>query len=280
MRLIMSKWKKFHSTYSPVDISKANSGNANITGDWFREARQSRMTVNGIPIGTIAKDYNGFEKESDVETFFDEVILKDFPSTNTSKKQGIVNFLKTTFHQGGFMNPVSSALAVSMKEYSEQDKKEMPYATIRKPELIINIVTTSHGFKVQEFVKVKECLLSEAFIKEHKLDQANPAIDRAYPVMAADSGNQYILEAQGTINIDFSDKSNKPTVNVESNTISYGNSILSKKMDKRDFGQIIVDFLKRLVGLNQVKDIAPQVELNSNEVKPDSEPSAHSPRAT
>ncbi|MDP1601966.1 MAG: hypothetical protein Q8M03_01750 [Legionella sp.] len=257
----MSKWKKFHSTYSPVDISKADTGNANLREDWFRESGNERMTINGISIKQFTQTYD-FKKIEDIESFFKDVILKDMKSASKEKKQEIVDYLKTSFHQGGFMYPVSSSLAVSMNEYSEQDKKVMPYAIPRKPELTINIVTTNNGFKVQEFVKAKDCIVSENFVNEYGLD-------KIYPVISPDEGHENVIEAQGTINIDFSGSGKEPKVDVESNTISYGHSAIRDKMDKRGLGQIIVDFLKNIVGLNKVQDISSKVEQQA--VEPEQE---------
>ena len=234
------KWQKFHSSYSPIDISKANTGQAALAADWSRESAQGRMKINGIPIIEYVAKYNGFQKEENVESFFKEVILKDMTSANEIQKSQMIDFLKKTFHQGGYMYPVSSPIAVSI-----------PGATVGEMDISINVVTTKTGFKIQEFTKIKDLLVFPDFMEKNNIDKFNP---RIYP----ENGADYVIKAQGTINFDFSKSADKPTIEIESNTISYGHSIIKNTMDNRHLGQVIMDFFKNVLGLNQIKDISPE----------------------
>ncbi|WP_019216333.1 hypothetical protein [Legionella tunisiensis] len=81
------KWEKYHSRYSPVDISKANTGDANLQLDWFRESGQGRMKINGVPIKEYADQFNGFKSVEDIESFLQNVILKDMQPLDKTKSQ-------------------------------------------------------------------------------------------------------------------------------------------------------------------------------------------------
>ncbi|MGC1182007.1 hypothetical protein, partial [Legionella sp.] len=165
----MSKWDRIYS--NSINISRANTGSANLEADWHRESNQERMTINGVAIGYYAKQYNQFASLNDVELFFEDILLKDMKPLEHEKKEKIIAFLKGRFHQGGFMYPVSSPLAVGMKEYSKADKKEIPFATVGEMDITINIVTTKNGFKIQEFANIKNIVvLSQDFCKEYGID--------------------------------------------------------------------------------------------------------------
>lgn len=256
------KWEKFRSRYSPVDISKANTGDANLQLDWVRESLQGRMKINGVPIKEYADQFNGFESEEDVESFFQKVILKDMQPLDKTKADEIVDYLKKSFHQGGFMYPVSSPLAVSMKEYDEDLDMDIPFATVGQMDVSINIVTSKTGFKIQELATIKDLIISNPLVAgKMKVDLENP---RLLPK----KGSDYVIKAAGTINIDFSNSGTEPSINVENNMISYGHRELAKRMDKRNFGQVVVDFFRNILGANRVKDISPkneQLKENQNE---------------
>lgn len=249
----MSKWEKFNNSYSSVDISKANTGASNFQADWSRESTQGRMKINGIPIQNYAQQFDGFNSEESVEAFFKAVILKDMQTLSEDKTSEIVDCLKKTFHQGGFMYPVSSSLAVSMKTYDEDLDIEEPFATVKADQMdvSINIVTHKNGFKVQEFVAVKELIIIDLALAEQlKMDEGNP-------MLSPKQGFDYIIKTSGTIDIDFSSNAKDPSVTIENNMISYGYSEIASKMDNRHIGQIIVDFFRNILHFNQVKDISP-----------------------
>lgn len=250
----MSKWEKFHSSYSPVNISKANTREANLQLDWFRESAQGRMQINGVPIKLYAEQYNKFQTLEDVELFFEKVILKDMQPLAKDKAIEIVDCLKKSFHQGGFMYPVSSPLAVSMRDYDEELDQELPFATVGQMDVLINIVTNKTGFKIQEFTTVKDLIIINSTVVEKlKVPEENP---RLKPPI----GSDYVIKAEGTINIDFSKNPKDPSITVESNMISYGHPEIANIMDKRNFGQMIIDFFRNILGFNQVKDISSEFQ--------------------
>ena len=233
----MSKWERFNSSYSPVIINKPNTAGGNLALDWLRESGQDRMTINGIPLKNFADKYNGFKEVANVKQFFHEVILKDFALQNDSQKEYIVDYLETAFHQGGMMYPVSGAFATSMKEYNEDFGEEVNYATVGDMDMKINIQTTTTGFKVQEITGVKNLLATPGTSGE---EMANDIFS-----IEPDSGYDYVVKLQGTIDIDFSNSDNSPSITVENNGLSYGHSGIQSKVDSRHFGQKIVDFFKK-----------------------------------
>ncbi|WP_019216334.1 hypothetical protein [Legionella tunisiensis] len=118
----------------------------------------------------------------------------------------------------------------------------------------INIVTNKTGFKIQELTTVKDLIIGNPLVAgKMKVDLENP---RLLP----QKGFDYVIKAAGTINMDFSNSGKEPSITVENNMISFGHPELAKRMDKRNFGQVIVDFFRNILGFNQVKDISPKTE--------------------
>lgn len=166
----MSKWAKFHSAYSPLQIKKANEGKGiRLDKDWSRaigytsDPTQGRqILIDGQPITKYADRYNRFATVENVKEFFEHVILgKMNPTPKEKDKDEIIEFLTKTFHQGGFMNPVSAALATSMERKAlpgEDGAREgrIAWGTIKDMHLVVNIIPTKEGFKVKEHVGVKK----------------------------------------------------------------------------------------------------------------------------
>ncbi len=251
-----NKWKKFHSTYSSIDITQPDNQGANPLADWRREAKlpSPRVFINGVGLDKYAEKYNKFQSESDLETFFNEVILQGMTTVDKEEKEKIVQHLKINFHQGGYLYPVTSAIAMSMKEYSEEFGMDVYRATVDDAQKIlsVNIVTTDKGFRVQEFTQLNSLLVSPGYEKEFGMDPEKG------PFLKPEEGSKYVIKAQGTINIDFSESANQPSIEVESNTMSFGHSAIKNQLDKRHLGQIIVDFFKDVFGLNKVSVISPE----------------------
>ena len=155
------------------------------------------------------------------------------------------------------MYPVSGAFATSMTEYNEDLGQEDIYATVGGMDMKINIQTTTTGFKVQEITGVKNLLATPGTSGEEMAD-VNYSIE-------PESGYDYVVKLQGTIDIDFSNSDNSPSITVENNGLSYGHSGIQSKVDSRNFGQKILDFFKNVLGLNKVKDISSKLPSNNNE---------------
>ena len=77
-----SKWQLFREYVytSSLDISKPNTGQADMLEDWQRVTNNPicRVTVNGIPLSDpkYAEIHNGFKEEKDLDTFLKNIILK------------------------------------------------------------------------------------------------------------------------------------------------------------------------------------------------------------
>jgi hypothetical protein len=179
-----------------------------------------------------------------------EAIRKELSLPNDSEltKQSI----KTAIIKQLGANPSITDLNEFMMGVKNKDIKE---AFFNKPSKIpiinkhgiVNIVTTSTGFKCQEFVDLPNML--------------SPDGNKMKPV-----DKNYVLKAQGTIDIDFSKSSendSKPTIAIESNTISFGNPDIQKLLDKRNLAEIILDFFKNLIGLNTIEKLAPEQPIKT-----------------
>ncbi|MFT4059806.1 MAG: hypothetical protein QM652_09675 [Legionella sp.] len=262
----MSKWQEFHSQYSPVEINKPNTKGGNLRGDWYRDSGTNKMWINGAPLSKYAKKYNNFSTEDDVLNFFRDVILKDMQAASPAQKEEIKNYLQKTFHQGGFSRPVSAPFAMSMTEYSQELQSNVFYATISDNDMniiSINIQTTPNGFKVQETTEIISLVGSpntsgELMAMATSKPSGEKTDDDQYTIYP-DAGKEYVVKLQGTIDVDFTKSTTDPTITVESNTISYGNKAIQKRLDHRRLGQMIVDFFRNILGLNKVQDLSDKI---------------------
>lgn len=249
-----NKWHDFKSSHSPLEIDNPDKGTTDLAEDWKRRGNQKQgetqvttpTTINGFPIAHYKPSYNNFKNDKDVERFFYQVILKDSKLT-TQEKKDACDYLKTVFHQGGLLNPVTSAITVSAVESAGI----MPDSNAMVSE--VNIVSTASGFKVQEIYTLKEALVIDSMDKDYADLPEVDTVKRLTP----SEGKQFLLKAQGVIAVDFSNgKSKNPDLIVESNSIDYGHLALKQRMDTRTLGQRIVDFFKYHFGFNKVQDIS------------------------
>lgn len=236
------KWQRFYDAQNNLDISQANTDNSATVADWSRELRSAQRSkndtvhINGQALSRWGEEYNNFNNNEDVKKFFKEVILKNLPDENKDEN---AEYLMKRFHQGGFLYPVSSAFSMSMKNLgltvNDSERKQ-----------VINIESTPSGFKVQQFTEVQSLL--------------NPNSKNSDPRITSDKNLDYVARLQGTIALEFSKSTGEPKVRIESNTISYGHSRLEKYLDNRSLGQRIVDFFKKVLKINDVKDISKAAE--------------------
>lgn len=275
-----TKWANFkYKHVSHIDIASPDTGNANIHADWEREAKSDDAFINGIPLKKIAPMFNHFKKEEDVIRFFNQVILKDF-SGDKQQKEAAVNYLKTTFHQGGLQRPVFSALATSIKD---KTGKHLGILNDKELEKKINIQTNASGFKVQEYCSVGSLFVFgpplEQFAEKKQDESGNPVP----PQLISQSSKEKLIQATGTIAIDFSKNASSPSLTVENNQITISHSELKKHMDQRTMGERIVDYFKNVLGLDKVADISPKqpdpdILNNEKQDLSTSEPSDPSPK--
>ncbi len=252
-------YQKFRSSHSPAVINDPHRGRNNILSDWQRaiDSEWVSFKINGKPLSEYSKKYNAFKTESDLKTFFQDILLSQFPE---EKKKEVLAYLMTSFHQGGLMYPVSSALGACFSEVDPEKQTNSKYGILRDSTLTheIGIVTTATGFKVQEFCTAGEMLIYSGTSMSHLVTDWDPNLK-------PDRGHDYIIKAQGVIDIDFSQSSDEPSIGVESNTIDFGHHALKARLDARSFTQILIDFFKNILGLNQVAEITPNSEDPSQE---------------
>lgn len=256
------KWRNFHSWYSPIEVAKTNTGTKNVPQDWSRLANEDAL-INGIPLMSYSKNYNGFKTEDDLRQFFIEVILKDVK--NEATKASSADYLLTTFHQGGLMYPISGSLSILLSDNGLQERHT------RKDNRTTNITTTEHGFKIQEIYTMDKVMFTPSDItpkcdedQKQKLYIIQEKQDRILPggrledepvMIDPDTGNTFVIEAGATIDVDFSRNPQSPDVTIEANYISYGNENVKSVLDTRNFIQVIIDFCRNIFGLNSVKEM-------------------------
>ncbi|KTC82598.1 hypothetical protein [Legionella cherrii] len=271
-----SKWVKFHSAHSPLQIEKVNSGEGIRLGeDWNRAMKYTgdpeqrrQILIDGKPITTFADDYGLLSDVDDVEKFFKEVILgKMDPKLKEKDMKEAIDFLKKTFHQGGLMHPVSGALATSMERDAlpgEPDARDgkIAYGTITNMQIVVNIIPTKEGFKVKENVGVQNIIVSENGFEKYgiKYNTQRTKDGKVYKladdptISREDKGN--IIEAQGEIAVDLS-HAEKPKISIESNAINYGDHRVEAALHNHSLMQWIIDFVKNAFGYNKIEVLEP-----------------------
>jgi hypothetical protein len=238
---------EFKSSSSPVQVS-INQACANPVEDWKRLNWESTI-INGRKLSEIFEEL-GFARENiDKELlgrFFRDVILKDY--TGDKDKASAVLF--TSFHQGGLLHPVSAGMALVLKDQefgagaSEKDNTKE-----------VHIKTSAIGFTIQEIYTVKKCLPSVL---------ASDDFNEKFPDgILPDDENDYVFQAQATMDVSFQDGNEAPIVNVKNNTINFGSNYVKNIADNRSWLYTFIDFLKNLFGTNKVENLAAPNEENT-----------------
>lgn len=250
-----NKWHRFNSQYSPVVAATVDKGASNVKMDWFRVANED-AAINGVPVKKYRDKYNQFATDEDVKQFFKTEILCNMKD-NIDKDQ-VAEYLMTAFHQGGLMYPVSA----SMSNMLFNEAGLQPFASGSSRQL--SITTTENGFKIQEIYTSKQFLIANE-------EKAGAGLSgRADPdtgLILPDAGKDFVIKAGASVDVDFSAKASEPAITVESNYISYGNAGVQSALDKRNIGQVIVDFFRNIFGLNSVKDVSVEKEQTNTEQK-------------
>lgn len=266
--------QKYGSKYSPAIINNPNMKQNATFDEWQRIAKRqsyhdnkTKVVINGNSLVSYELDdkLSSNEDQDKLETFFKEILLSKL--SDRAKLPEIVGYLMTVFHQGGLFFPVTSALQDCLKEGTSA-AADKPFAMFDANTLFrtINIVSTPTGFKIQETLKVNTLMVdpSSAFAKENfEVTQNTPM----FPLQPDKGEKDYVIKAQGTLNLDFSDDIPPLNIPVESNTIDYGNKAIKKALDKRSWTQVIMDFVRNLTGQNKVQDLAPEEEKKQRSFK-------------
>lgn len=282
-----NKWADFHKMQTSTMDLKSPSVQVGDTHhsyveDFKREAEPvgCRMFVNGKPLSDIAKGYNNFHTRADIDDFIDKVLLKDMPQKDMGNKVSASNYLRSTLHQGGLLFPVTSALPRAIPFFRNDgaiqdaksqeiivrdlpavynknsditdDEKKKYYAPLISPdtsiEQKINIVTTPVGIKIQETVRYNTVNVAAGPL--HSREDINIP-EKIKP----SRGELAVLSAEATIDIDFSENPSAPEISIESNKIHFGHPVVKQHMDKRSFLDVLVDFIKNILGQNKYSAI-------------------------
>jgi len=229
--MAQDNWEGDYSSY--VDVTSPNRGSSAFTLDWVRELNHLDTSVDGVLLTDIAPGYNNFATEADVVTFLNEQILHKINFRNTAEKEAAINYLKLTFHQGGYLAPASSAIALSMFEKrtvnvwmgARKNRKEVPtetvlaFATVNNPHKVLTISTSPSGLTIQEVSTVERLVIAFDHRVQNELDD----------FFEPDAGNEFVLKSKAIVTIDFTTtaaKIGEPNVVAEHNSISYGNAYL------------------------------------------------------
>lgn len=231
---------------SNLNITYRNTDESSIQLDWFRAGTQNKIFVNGVALSNIAKAYNQFKSQDDVIRFFNEIILKDFTGTKEQKVQAN-KYLTTTFRQGGLLYPVSSALARSF--LMPDGVGIIPVPARQK----VNIQTSVSGFSVQELCSCAKISLRDS---DNTLNLMHLANDDG--IIKSEDESDELIVAEGTVSVDFSKTPEHPSLTVLSNKIEvkHADPLLAKYIDNRHWLQKFIDTLKKLLGWNNVSEIA------------------------
>lgn len=261
----MSKWKHFHSKYSPLTPGTINTGDANVPADWSRVDRGA--TIDNVPIQDYKKNYNNFKNANDVKNFFKDIILAKM--NDNEAKEDAATYLLRSFHQGGLMFPVSAPLSEHLGSAAKIQPRDSSYTRQ------LRITRTEDGFKVQEIYSFKQAVVLPTAPKQ----VLNIADENG--LINPDSGSEFVLEAAARIDVNFSNNSKEPDISIEANYISYGNDKVKSLLDRRKFIELIIDFIRNVVGINSVKDVSSSKEqtpvTNLPISEDDVEPSESSP---
>lgn len=240
------KWLRFKSFHSPAKIA-INTGRADILLDWQR-LNWDNTFIDGHSLAEIMKPLSieqGTLTPDQLTDFFSDVILKKY----TYNKENVIQILLKSFHQGGLLHPVSAAMS-----HVFENEGFGPSSRASENTRQVNIKTSDKGFTVQEIYTIKKCTL-----KPH----ASQALQNMYPesVIDPDCTEEYVIQAQATIDISFENKDPNTTAHLSdvnntiiSNTISYGSQYVKSIADKRSWLDKLVDFLRNLLSKIKLLD--------------------------
>ena len=262
------KWDLWHTSVTPFhNADKPNTGSANTLEDWERCAED--IAIDGESVKNIRKrELRGknrdrlFADEAELKAFFKAHLLQNIAPKN---QEDACKYLMTALHQGGLLNPVTSAASTTMystiEDYyrtvnptqelyrlatgelqaeraSHTDEKIIPSA--RRT----GFITTRRGFIVQEKSTHRALAYGSSAGPDHaETDFVGP-----------DPGKDYVFSAQATIKVNFTDEPT-PTLSVISATISYGNKEVKRRLDSRNTMRRLVDRPLRMLGATKVEDL-------------------------
>lgn len=238
----MTKPQFFDSVSSPVPIGdKENKKNKskNIAADWQRLSTEEKAYFNGKPISAYASQYNSFNTESDVDQFIDEQLYPELALPADSKEK-VLTYLRDYFNQQGFMLPVSTTISYTLMEAGEDaDGIGLTISNNDYIDHYINISADATGLSIQEFVEVKKLTYSKGK-DAGKFTADLPKKD-------------YVIKAEGTVLLNFRNNPSDPDIDVKSNNISVGHSMLKPLFTPDTFMAKLWDFIMQILGRNKAE---------------------------
>jgi hypothetical protein len=238
----MAREKLEDERYSPIVITEPNTGDHALAGDWSRELLHPTL-INGQLLTEVAKEYNNFVSDADVEKFFNEVVLGKVVFANPAKKQHAVDYLKATFHQGGFLQPASTPLSWIMQEKMAikawengkqvEQEKIVPYAFASNPKKQLEITTSLTGVEIKEIAIAESLMIGPDFREAHP-ELFKGEMDEDIYTFTPDAGQEYVLQTDCSLTLDFTNLSenNQPHIQVGHNFITFGNEFIKSKMEQ------------------------------------------------
>tara|TARA_Y100000588_G_C14229480_1_gene914626 strand:+ start:252 stop:1052 length:801 start_codon:yes stop_codon:yes gene_type:complete len=244
------KWKNFRTANSSnLDITKQSESNISaVRADLHRLLSERDIQINNIELNKIGENYNNFKNDNDAQNFINNEILKNFKGNDTQKNKAF-EFVSKNLHQGGMLFPVSSALTEKVNKGLNIGMAE-DKSVARK----INIQATENGFKVQEFCSIGVLMLDNEGPLKGFGNQLNGQM------LITEENDDDLIQAQGTVNIDFNEKTDDPMLTIESNNMTINHDKLRETMDDRSIGQIIKDWFVKVFNFKNVEDISKQTE--------------------
>lgn len=128
----------------PFDLTKPHQGDAQIEADWSRTDINS-VTIGGNMLGDLIctyKNETGGINRAQLKQFFIDKILQN---VDEQLRDAAADYLLTTFHQSGLLNPIDSALD---DQFTDKSGTVFAGANATHKTNLIHIRPTQHGFSI------------------------------------------------------------------------------------------------------------------------------------
>lgn len=245
-------WRSSNLPISEVGVEKESTDDLYSSYRDFRRVTTSKSRLfsiffDGKPLSDFSKYTTEGWDATAVDIFFRQGLLAKFVIDR--KEQYIeraITYLKSSFHQGGFLCPVSAALNINILKVTS--------TICLANNLILKqlyLKPTKNGFIVQEILNIRGVLVSSRDGVAGKLLEDDKRSINDYTLLFSPDDK---FSVEGTIEVDFSNDGN-PTLRVTSCNMDLNIPELRVYLDDRSFWQIIVDYLRNLFGFEQVEYI-------------------------
>ena len=257
------KWQKFHSAESPVEVPLHKDSNIlmkdKFVEKWQQAVADDLIYVNKQNLKLLEGQFNTFE---DIERYCKDVLLENY--SKGKDKEKAFGMLMTHLMKPDALTPVTTGVKALLEEKFKLAEVELsPQRQIARETYgintpierdvgikhRINLVSTATGIEMQERVQVTDMKVKKGASSES---------------VAPKAGKNHLIKCQATMSVDLS--GDEPVMTVNANTISYGSDEVSKVIDKRSMIERIIDYLGRIFGFHNIKNITPPDQ--SNDIEP------------